>query len=68
MNTFADFLSMGGRGFYVWSAYAFTFLFLLVVVLWAARARTRTRTRVLSRARQRPPVNRKRKTSGDKIP
>lgn len=33
MNSFAEFLAMGGYGFYVWTAYGISFVVLLLNVL-----------------------------------
>ncbi len=33
MNSFAEFLAMGGYGFYVWTAYAISFVVLLLNVV-----------------------------------
>lgn len=33
MNSFAEFLAMGGYGFYVWTAYAIAFVVLLLNIV-----------------------------------
>jgi len=33
MNSFAEFLAMGGYGFYVWTSYAISFVVLLLNVI-----------------------------------
>jgi len=33
MNSFAEFLAMGGYGFYVWTAYGISFVVLLLNIL-----------------------------------
>ncbi len=33
MNSFAEFLAMGGYGFYVWTSYGITFVVLLLNVI-----------------------------------
>lgn len=56
----SEFLSMGGYGAYVWTAYGVTGLFLLLLLLWSwfgARARDAEleQVRQLSRAERRAP-------------
>ncbi|MGI9502950.1 MAG: heme exporter protein CcmD [Geminicoccaceae bacterium] len=56
----SEFLSMGGYGAYVWTAYGVTGLFLLLLFLWSwfgARARETElqQVRQLSRAERRAP-------------
>lgn len=48
-DTFAEFIAMGGHGFYVWLAYGVTMTTLLSLVLWLQLRRKR----VISDVRQR---------------
>jgi len=36
MNSFDEFLAMGGYGFYVWMSYGIAFVVLLLNVVWPA--------------------------------
>jgi heme exporter protein D len=54
MNSFAEFLAMGGYGFYVWTAYAIAFVVLLlnvVVPLIQRKQFLRTQALKLKRAK-----------------
>lgn len=45
-NSFADFLAMGGYGFYVWGSFGVTALVILIEPLLVARNRKTTITRL----------------------
>lgn len=45
--SWADFWSMGGRGFFVWSAYAVTAIFVLAEIVWLRRSVRESRSRLV---------------------
>ncbi len=44
--SWSDFWSMGGRGFFVWSAYGVTVLAVLLEILWLRRSGEQSRRRL----------------------
>jgi heme exporter protein D len=46
-NSFSEFLSMGGKGFYVWGAFGVTALCFILEPLLLARQRRNTLTRLV---------------------
>ncbi len=52
VDSFMEFLAMGGYAFYVWSSFAITAVLLLGIVLWSNRQFKNTQAQVLKRARQ----------------
>lgn len=47
--SWSDFWSMGGRGMYVWSAYAVTAICILLEIAWLRRSANDTRLRLKRR-------------------
>jgi heme exporter protein D len=45
--SWSDFWSMGGRGFFVWSAYGVTVLAVLFEILWLKRSAAQSRGRLV---------------------
>ncbi|TNF61868.1 MAG: heme exporter protein CcmD [Burkholderiales bacterium] len=45
--SWSDFWSMGGRGFFVWSAYGVTAICVLAEIVWLRRSALRSRRRLV---------------------
>jgi heme exporter protein D len=45
--SWSDFWDMGGRGFFVWSAYAVTAIAILAEIVWLRRAASQSRSRLV---------------------
>jgi heme exporter protein D len=45
--SWSDFWSMGGRGFFVWSAYGVTAICVLTEIVWLRRSADQSRRRLL---------------------
>jgi heme exporter protein D len=45
--SWSDFWSMGGRGFFVWSAYAVTAIAVLAEIVWLRRTASQSRSRLV---------------------
>jgi heme exporter protein D len=45
--SWSDFWSMGGRGFFVWSAYGVTLIAVLLEIVWLKRSAAQSRSRLV---------------------
>lgn len=51
-HSVADFLAMGGHGFFVWSAYGISFVLIVINMVLAARSPGRIRHEIARRVRR----------------